>query len=114
MSLAHAIEWRGVECPTCGVIFAVLAAFFDARVADRSRFSCPNGHPVQLGVEHTTDRMLRAYAEANARQAGELARLQEDFERLVSANLRLVDDNVRLQSTVVDRLVGPATAEEGA
>lgn len=96
-----------VECEGCGGVFAVLRAFFDARVADGARFFCPSGHAIRLGGEASVDRLVRALT-------AQLAVAREERETLVAANFRLADQVTALQATVVNQLVGPQTAREDA
>lgn len=117
-----------VDCPECGVTFGLPRACFDARVADQGRLFCPNGHGVRLGVASHPDRMIQALhrqlrtAEAQciamrlqlSAMTAQLSRARGDMDFLLDANLRLVDENEKLRATVVDRLMGPATAEEGS
>lgn len=94
-----------IECPKCAVVFAVTRAYFDARVADRAFFWCPEACNIQLGVESTTDRLLTAT----------LAELQSAQTQLFEQKLKSIElgREVRaLRQAMVDHVVGPATAQE--
>lgn len=50
MGLTVPVELEPVECPKCGLLFAVTKTYFDARVADQAFFWCPEACNIQLGV----------------------------------------------------------------
>ncbi len=99
------VEMVGVECGTCALTFAVSRTFHEARVVDREWFFCPYGHANQLGVESSSDRLVRALA-------GQVTGLERAQRELLEGNTQLVLENGRLRETIVDLTVGPMTAEE--
>lgn len=48
--LIATVELVPVECPACGMTFAVPRLYFDERVATQQFFWCPEAHNLQLGV----------------------------------------------------------------
>lgn len=104
-------EMQLIECEGCGAVFAVLRVFFDARVADSMAFCCPSGHRIRLGVESSTDRLLRQVTAQLRESTQALTVAREECETLVAANFRLADQVTALQATVVNQLVGPQTAQ---
>ncbi|MHB1297327.1 MAG: hypothetical protein ACYC0B_02260 [Gemmatimonadaceae bacterium] len=101
------VKMEGVECPRCALPFAVPRTFFDARVADQQFFMCPNACSIQLGVESSSDRMVKALEQ----------QLSEKGVALVSAltrNVELRRELTAARAAIVDLTVGAATAKEGA
>jgi len=101
------VQMEGLECPKCALPFAVTRAFFDARVADQQAFTCPNACTMQLGVESTSDRMVKALEQ-------ELRGAREATYVATVAELKLRGELRRARATIVDLTVGAATAKEGS
>ncbi len=99
------LEFQPVPCATCGITFGVPREYFDARVADGRAMTCPNACPVRLGLESSTDRMVRALGTA----VDDLTAALGESREIVTEQR---DEIALLRQTVVDRLLGPVTAEE--
>jgi hypothetical protein len=99
------VKMEGIECPKCALAFAIPRTFFDARVADQQFFTCPNACAIQLGVESSSDRMVKALEQ----------QLSEKGVALIGALARNVDLRRELRTAraaIVDLTVGAATAKE--
>jgi hypothetical protein len=49
-----------VDCPSCGVVFAITAEYEDRRRADGQGFYCPNGHRSSWSESEATRQSKRA------------------------------------------------------
>jgi hypothetical protein len=97
--------FQPVLCSSCGITFGVPREYFDGRVADGRRFTCPNACPVRLGLESSTDRMVRALDAAVVDLTEALGE-----SRLIVQELQT--EVVELRQAVVNQVMGAATAPE--
>jgi hypothetical protein len=100
------VELHPVECMCCGITFAVPRTYFDGRVADGRAFTCPNACTVRLGLESSTDRMVRALDQA----VGELTEALGESRLIVTEQQQEIAE---LRQAVVNQVVGADTAPEG-
>jgi hypothetical protein len=76
-TLTEAIAYTTESCCSCGVVFALTAEFQRARMSDKARFYCPNGH--SQSYIGKSDREL-AYEANQARHKAEM-RLQAEVDQ---------------------------------
>jgi hypothetical protein len=80
-TLTEAIAYTTESCCSCGVVFALTAEFQRARMSDKARFYCPNGH--SQSYIGKSDREL-AYEANQARHKAEM-RLQAEVDQRKAA-----------------------------
>lgn len=101
-----------VDCPTCGITFAVPRPFYDERVADQRAFTCPNACAVRLGTESSSDRQVQSLG----KQVVELGEALKEARTIVDELARIALDRESeigiLRQAVVQYELGPATAQE--
>lgn len=89
IGLSVPVELEPVECPQCGMVFALTKVYFDARVADQGFFWCPDAHNIQLGVpgplEVLETRRVQLADEVVGLERAVSALRQEFIERTLAA-----------------------------
>lgn len=76
-TITRAIELRTVSCPSCGIIFAIPAAFMAKLRQYHTSFYCPSGH----SMSYNEDLLLAARRQLEEKNA-ELDRARATAQRL--------------------------------
>lgn len=84
-TLTEAIAFTTESCCSCGVVFAMTDEFKQARLRDRDRFYCPNGH--SQSYIGKSDRELAYEAKQALRKAE--TRLQAEVDQRKASNREL-------------------------
>ncbi|MBX3173241.1 MAG: hypothetical protein KF709_02460 [Gemmatimonadaceae bacterium] len=91
------VRFTVTTCPGCGTPFAVEQRLFDVTVATQGTLTCPSGHRAPIGIESPTEQLIASHRRALGEATETLRQQREEIGRL--------------QATIVDRIVGPETAQ---
>ncbi|KPJ50154.1 MAG: hypothetical protein AMJ38_02215 [Dehalococcoidia bacterium DG_22] len=75
-----AVSLDAIDCPNCGVVFAVTSEFDQRRREDGETFYCPSGHP--MSYSETLKQENRRLRDKNARLLATVDQLQTDTRQL--------------------------------
>lgn len=98
MSIAVNMTFETIDCPNCGMLFAITEELENRRRADGKSFYCPNGHSMSYG--DTVHDRLRDERARTARLTASLDQVRADRDALERSR-----SAVRGQLTKVKRRV---------
>lgn len=74
-TLTRTTTYYILDCPTCGILFGISAAYDDRRRQDCKSFYCPSGHSMSYDKQQTDKERIKRL-EREVANANEFARME--------------------------------------